>query len=93
MNKISERFNRIQFKRRLKSGLLLKIFTANMAWVIQLFYKWGEKYRGIEMSDIKRLRELEREIMSFNRCLRAKSKISATERNHKKAIAVAYKIH
>jgi len=34
------------------------------------FYGWGKKYSGMEASQLKRLKELEEEKSSLNRCMR-----------------------
>ena len=36
-------------------------YVVNMAWVIQLFYKWRSKYGGMDASLMSRMKELEDE--------------------------------
>jgi putative transposase len=50
------------------------------------FYKWREKYGGIETSDIKRLKELEAENRKLKQMFAKLSYPSASGRNHKKAL-------
>lgn len=59
----------IQFLKRLESGESVKELVREIGISMQTIYVWKQRYGGLEVSDAKRLRELESENSKLKRLL------------------------
>ena len=52
-----------------EAGISVQVICRQHGVAQSTFYKWREKYGGMESSDVKRLKELEEENRRQNKCM------------------------